>query len=309
MRTEEEFEAVEASFTSLCEQHGWQVEKKPLSYGIQLRIEDHASSATVNIYKGKRGVSVVIGGATKSELGKALLRFHSEHQVREVRFRRGERTEDRGYRFGGRPRIGTDEAGKGDYFGPLVVAAAYVDQTTEVDLLDLGLRDSKRIADERAKHMAEAIRGRIPFAVVVVGPEEYNQRYKEMRNLNKLLAWGHSLAIRRLLESVDCTTVLSDKFGDERYLTEALDAAGEGLKLFQFERAEADAAVAAASVLARDEYLRSLDALSRNVGLDLPKGATHVLEAGRILVARNGPEALRRVAKWHFKTTRQILAQ
>jgi ribonuclease HIII len=283
-------------------------DRKEIPYGLQLQIESEEGTATVNIYRGKKGVRVVIGGQASAELARALRRFESERQMGMVTFR-----QDNGarVRFAGQPRIGTDEAGKGDYFGPLVVAAVYVDGQTEAGLLDLGLRDSKRIGDVQVERLAQQVRERVPSAVVTLAPEEYNRRYKQMKNLNRLLAWAHALAIQRLWKEVDCATVLSDKFGDEGYLIKALGLAtppADGLKLYQFEQAEADTAVAAASVLARAEYLRQLQRLSTEVGMALPKGATHVVEAGRLLVERHGPDVLNRVAKWHFKTTRKILS-
>lgn len=307
MPHKQEFDALVQAYEKLCFGRGWTVtDRKEIPYGLQLRIEGDGNTATVNIYRGKKGVRVVIGGPAQSELVQALRRFESERQMEAAVFAaEGEEP----VRFAGRPRIGTDEAGKGDYFGPLVVAAVYVDGEREAELLDLGLRDSKRIGDVEAERLARQIGRRVPSAVVTLSPQQYNRRYEETANLNKLLAWAHVRAVERLLGDVDCRTVLADKFGNKRYLIEAVADSGRNIELYQFERAEADAAVAAASVLARAEYLRRLQKLSAEVGLELPKGATHVVEAGRRLVDRHGPEILKRVAKWHFKTTRRILSR
>lgn len=317
MHEKEKFDAVIQAYENLGSKRGWTIsERKSIPYGVQLRIEGEArtgsgrkrDTATVNIYHGKKGVRVVIGGSAKSELVRALRRFESERQMGSVVLTAENPASAGSVRFAGRPRIGTDEAGKGDYFGPLVVAAVYVDGGTEAGLLDLGLRDSKRIGDVQVARMARQIKERVPSAVVTLLPKEYNRRYDDVRNLNKLLAWAHAEAIQRLLAKVDCSLVLTDRFGNPRHLIQALGKFSLEIELHQFERAEADAAVAAASVLARAEYLRVLKKLSDKAGVELPKGATHVVEAGRRLVERHGPEALRRVAKWHFKTTRQILS-
>lgn len=203
--------------------------------------------------------------------------------------------------------IGTDEAGKGDYFGPLVVAAVYVDDATATQLRDLGVRDSKTLSDKRARELSARIRELCPSCVVAIGPERYNSIYAEMRNLNHLLAWAHGRAIEDLLGQVPCTRVLSDQFADKRVLQRALGPRGRMVDLEQRPRAEEDVAVAAASIVARAEFIDRLARLSASVGVDLAKGAgPPVLESGRRYVAKHGAAALDKVAKLHFRTTQQI---
>ncbi|MCA1838443.1 MAG: ribonuclease HIII, partial [Actinobacteria bacterium] len=119
-------------------------------------------------------------------------------------------------------RIGIDESGKGDYFGPLVIAAVYVTRETEQELVLMDARDSKRISDGRILEMAPDIRQLYPHSVVAIGPQRYNELYEKIRNLNRLLAWGHARALENLLERVDCGVAISDQFGDERYVLNAL---------------------------------------------------------------------------------------
>ncbi len=205
-------------------------------------------------------------------------------------------------------RIGTDESGKGDYFGPLVTAAVWVDDAVEKTLLDLGVRDSKKISDGRAKTLAGQIKGIAPYALVTVGPVKYNELYLKMRNLNKLLAWTHARAIEDLLKEVACDAVIADKFGDEKLIENALMKNGRKIKLIQRVRAEADTAVAAASIVARAEFLHRLDRLSEQGGVDLKKGAGSLVDDAGLIVVRAGGEArLKTVAKWHFKNTTKIL--
>ena len=204
--------------------------------------------------------------------------------------------------------IGTDEAGKGDYFGPLVVAGVYLDEKTAQEITHLGVRDSKRISDRRIVELAAEIRSRCPHSLVVIGPKGYNRLYGKIKNLNRLLAWGHARAIENLLAEVDCRRAISDRFGDERFIQRALLQRGRRIELEQRPRAEDDPAVAAASILARAEFIQRLEGLSRQVGVPLPKGATHVVKTGRQLVEKYGPKILSRVAKIHFKTTQKILA-
>ncbi len=208
----------------------------------------------------------------------------------------------------GRNRIGIDESGKGDYFGPLVIAAVYADTTRERELALMNARDSKRMSDGAILELAPDIRQVCPHSLVAIGPEKYNQLYTKIKNLNRLLAGGHARALENLLEQVDCGLAISDQFGDERYVQRALLERGKQIQLIQRTKAEADLAVAAASILARAEFLTRLSRLSSMVGTTLPKGASAAVElAGRMVAKKHGRERLAQVAKMHFKTTQAIL--
>lgn len=207
-------------------------------------------------------------------------------------------------------RIGIDESGKGDYFGPLVIAAVFVDATTQQELALMQVRDSKKISDGRILEMAPDIKTICPHSVIAIGPQKYNELYAKIRNLNRLLAWGHAKALENLLERVPCTRAISDQFGDERWVLQALQAKGRTITLEQRTKAESDLAVAAASILARAEFLVRLKRLSDEVGTTLPKGASPAVElAARMVVKKHGRERLAAVAKLHFKTTRAVLDQ
>lgn len=205
--------------------------------------------------------------------------------------------------------IGTDEAGKGDYFGPLVVAGVLATKKTGRELFASGVKDSKNLSDSTIKTLAENIKKTCPHALILIMPEAYNRLLSRMRNVNRLLAWGHARAIENILEKESCTYAISDQFGDERYITQALMKKGKDITLTQRPRAEEDIAVAAASILARNEFVERLAFLSREYGLLLPKGASsEVIEAGKAFVKKHGEGALSHVAKLHFKTTQQIIA-
>ena len=204
--------------------------------------------------------------------------------------------------------IGTDEAGKGDYFGPLVVAGVYATEQTAILLRQIGVRDSKTLSDKRIAAMGVEIRNTCPVSIVAIGPERYNQLYAKIRNLNRLLAWAHARVIENLLEKLTCERAVSDQFGDEQYLRRALLEKGKRIQLVQRHRAEDDLAVGAASIIARREFVRRLQQLSQAVGVELAKGAgPPVLVSARRFVEQHGGEALSTVAKLHFKTTQQIL--
>jgi ribonuclease HIII len=214
------------------------------------------------------------------------------------------------------PWIGTDESGKGDYFGPLVSAAVYVDESILDKLARLGVRDSKRLSDNQNRKLAQKIRATCEglYAEVVVPPDRYNDLYEQFRREGKtltlLLAWCHARALEDLLDVVDCSNVIADQFADKRYLQSRLLAKGraKGINLFQTPRAEANLAVAAASILARDRFLVWIEQESQKYKMILPKGASaEVVRAAQNFVQRFGEAELRKVAKLHFKTTASVL--
>jgi ribonuclease HIII len=209
------------------------------------------------------------------------------------------------------PHFGIDESGKGDFFGPLVIAGVYVDRGISRKFLQAGIQDSKRIgSDARIHTLADLIR-KTQGAVtdtVVIGPERYNDLYEKFGNLNSLLGWGHARVIENLLaKRPDCPRALSDKFADARVIERSLLQRGRAIQLEQRTKAESDLAVAAASILAREGFIDWLEKRGRALGFKLGRGvSTAVKEAARELVAKNGPEALRQVAKVHFRTAHEI---
>jgi ribonuclease HIII len=215
------------------------------------------------------------------------------------------------------PHIGTDEAGKGDYFGPLVSAAVFVNPESAPKLRQMGVRDSKTIADPTIRELAEKIR-RMPgvrCAVTPINPRKYNELYetfrKEGKNLNSLLAWGHGRSIETLLnvlgnESSGPKFVIVDQFADKHYIEQRTRKAG--IPVYQHPKAEADIAVAAASILARDGFLKWLERMSQRTQIVLPKGASPaVITAAKQFVRKWGAKWLGEVAKLHFRTTSQVL--
>ncbi|MEC4888675.1 MAG: ribonuclease HIII [Nitrospira sp.] len=206
-------------------------------------------------------------------------------------------------------RIGIDESGKGDYFGPLVIAAVFVNATTQGELALMQVRDSKKISDGRILEMAPDIKTICPHSIVAIGPQKYNELYAKIKNLNRLLAWGHARALENLLDQVSCERAIADQFGDERLILNALQDKGRKIVLEQRTKAESDIAVAAASILARAEFLLRLKRLSDEVGTTLPKGASPAVElAAKMVIKKHGKDRLETVAKLHFKTTQAVLA-
>ena len=216
-------------------------------------------------------------------------------------------------------RIGVDESGKGDFFGPLCIAGVYVNESVCRALVEAGVRDSKRISsDKRIVALAEAIR-KAPgcvWSVVPVGPESYNRLYGKMGNVNRLLAWGHARVIENLLEkgaAMDPSPVraISDQFAATKATVEkALLAKGRELELVQRHKAESDLAVAAASILARYEFVMRLAALGGEMEVELPRGAGKLVDvAAKALVDQHGEAGLNQVCKLHFRNAARALGR
>src|SRR5438046_2305382 len=210
------------------------------------------------------------------------------------------------------PRLGVDESGKGDFFGPLCIAGAYVNESVIKAWQDVGIRDSKNISsDKRIGELADVIQ-KTPgcvWTVVPVGNEAYNRLYQKMRSVNTLLAWGHARVIENLMGQKHRmqpppVRAISDQFASNKEtVAQALMSLGRQVELVQRHKAEEDLAVAAASILARDEFVTRLARLEKQFGMKFPKGASAAVDAAaKEFVTRYGAENLVKVAKVHFRT-------
>lgn len=208
---------------------------------------------------------------------------------------------------GNLPYIGTDESGKGDFFGPLVVAGVLVDENTKKLFTELGIKDSKTLKDDQMVKMAQQIQKHSTFSVVSMSNAKYNELYSKFKNLNKLLAWGHARVIENILEKNPCEYALSDKFGDESLIKNALLKKGQTIRLDQRVRAESDIAVAAASVLARATFVQKIKHMENFYGLTFPKGCnSQVKTSAGLFIQKYGKERLSEVCKTHFKTYNEL---
>jgi ribonuclease HIII len=208
-------------------------------------------------------------------------------------------------------RVGMDEVGKGDYFGPLIVCAALVTEPQATELLAIGVRDSKTLGDTTISNLAVKIR-KILFPeqirIVRIPPVRYNLLFERMRNVNRVLGWAHATALEDVLAFHEpCELAIADQFGDESYIEDSLKKRGKKVRLIQTPKAEREIAVAAASVLARDDLLRARLALHEEYAEDFPLGASNVEEFAKRLVGRLGTGALVATAKIHFATTERVL--
>ena len=210
------------------------------------------------------------------------------------------------------PRLGVDESGKGDFFGPLCVAGVYVNAAVVQAWADAGVRDSKNISsDRKISELAELIQGTpgCVCTVVPIGNEAYNRLYAKMGSVNTLLAWGHARVIENLMAQrhrmiPPPVRAISDQFArDKTTVAKALMSLGREIELVQRHKAEADLAVAAASILARNEFVTRLAKLESQFGVKLPKGASAAVDAAaKEVYNRQGVDLLAKVAKMHFRT-------
>ncbi len=210
------------------------------------------------------------------------------------------------------PRIGVDESGKGDFFGPMCIAGVYVNESVIASWKDVGIRDSKNISsDRRIAELADVIR-KTPgciSSVVPIGNEAYNRLYQKMRSVNLVLAWGHARVIENLMGNAarmipPPVRAISDQFAyDKAVVGKALMNLGRTIELVQRHKAEEDIAVAAASILARNEFVTRLAALCKQYEMTLPKGASAAVDAAaKEFIAKHGVDNLPKVAKMHFRT-------
>ncbi len=207
-------------------------------------------------------------------------------------------------------RMGVDESGKGDYFGPLVIASVFVAKKEAQALRNLGVRDSKTVTDKMVEILAAKIKKTQKYTVIAIGPEKYNQLYETMKNLNRMLAWGHARAIENMLDQVECRKAISDQFGNKKLIENALLKKGREIELVQMHRAESDIAVAAASIVARAEFLQRLRKLEETFKVELCKGASSKTKELALKIAKEkGMETLGKLVKLHFKTTDWIKSE
>ena len=211
------------------------------------------------------------------------------------------------------PHAGVDESGKGDFFGPLVISAVFLDENSARKLIELGVADSKSIKNpKKMLELAKEIKKECyeHCSVITIGNIAYNRMYNSFKNLNKLLAWGHAKSIENMLEKTpQCQVVISDQFArNKNVIKSALMEKGRQIELRQMHKAESDIAVAAASVLARATFVTQLNRISEQLGFELPLGCSSKVKDVALKIAQDkGVEVLDGVIKQHFKTRLEVL--
>ncbi|SHJ41121.1 ribonuclease HIII [Reichenbachiella agariperforans] len=286
---------------------------KEISYGIQFSVlKKGGAIGIVRIFRNNKGIVKYDYSQINDESKKQQIKWILEGETSTVSINdsiSSEQGSNIEY-----PNIGTDESGKGDYFGPLVTASVWVNKEIKNVLDRSGIRDSKKISDSRIIELAQIIKKSCngKFVVIEIPPVTYNNLYtqfkNEGKNLNVLLAWSHAKAIEELLEKVDSKIAISDQFADEKFIINKLQDKGKNIQLIQEHKAERYTSVAAASILARERFLEKLKKISIEYSIDFSKGASSlVVDQAREFVGKYGQEQLTNVAKLHFKTTEQVI--
>lgn len=289
---------------SVFEKNGVEVSHyEDIKYGLQFSIIIYENKCIIRVYENKkRGIRCDLSLIKDEKILKRISELIQINSVRAAHEGKDNAEEDSDTGL-----IGTDESGKGDYFGPLIIAGVYADAEMKEKLKEIGVADSKTLSDVKIRKLADEITGTCKYSVVIIGNKRYNELYDKIGNLNKLLAWGHARVIENLLEDVDCSNVLSDQFGSPELIKNALLERGRKINLEQRPRAEENVVVAAASILARNEYVKAMNKLAEEYGMELPKGSSSaVLEAARKFVLLHGKEKLINAAKLHFVITKKL---
>lgn len=269
------------------------------NYHYEFLVTREKEKIKLQVYFGKKGVKTVLQGDQSSKLYKELYKkFNSDLFPIDSE----QLAEPSCY-------IGTDESGKGDYFGPLVIAGVVVDESNFQFLKSIGVKDSKELSDSAIKKISSEIRSNheIKFNVISIYPKKYNELYNRVGNVNRILGWGHAKVIENLLEKHKVEEAISDKFGDEKYIYTSLQERGKNITLHQVTKAERYTAVAAASILARDKFNSWFKHEKEKLGFELPKGASENSEtAAKKLISKLGDHSPKDFVKLHFKNTLRL---
>lgn len=272
------------------------------AYSYQIVISRNRDKISLHIFFGKKGNKIVIQGDKDSKLYKEINDFIFGEKL--IDYNKPEVEPDYPY-------IGTDESGKGDYFGPLVIAGVFINPQEGNVLKALGIRDSKELSDQQIRALASEIRSikEIIYDIVLISPEKYNQLYEKMGNLNRLMGWAHSRVIENLLDKCDVNEAISDKFGNEKIILEALQTKGQQISLKQITKAEKFMAVAAASIIARNSVIEWFDNQSKKLKIKILKGSSEEVEKiAKKILDNYGEETLNKMVKLHFKTSKKIFS-
>ena len=282
--------------------------EKDIQYGHQLVFVRGEEKVTVSIYYNKKNQFRLVWPNSKNPLCIELMEHlgFSGQSAQE----QGARIEDLGLRDFKNCWAGSDESGKGDFFGPLVVAAVAVNNETANALTLAGVRDCKELTDKKVLELEAIIKEKaLAYSVLELLPEQYNLRYAQLKNLNTLNASGHFHALKNVLTAVpQAEGALIDQFLKDDIILNELRKVFPGKRFMQRPRAEANVAVGAASVLARAQFVRSMDDLAQQAGVaELPKGSGPVQAAvAREIAAKFGKENLTKFVKTHFVTYKEV---
>ena len=207
--------------------------------------------------------------------------------------------------------IGSDEVGTGDYFGPIVVTASYVSKDNIDFLLDLKVKDSKKLTDDQILKIVPQIIKKIPYQTFVLKNEEYNNHKNNNINMNQMKAILHNKVLYELKQkNLKYDYIVIDQFEPPKsYYNHISKSTRRVQDIFFLTKAEDQClSVACSSLISRYIFLKEMDKLSNELGINLPKGANPMVdEVGKKIVAKYGKNKLNSIAKLNFKNTDKIL--
>lgn len=271
------------------------------AFNYEITVNKNKESIKVLVYFGKKGVKTVLQGNKESLLYKQINKLLYGEEL----FIENNSIEMQNFD----EYIGTDESGKGDYFGPLVTAAVYTNKQISFELEQIGVKDSKLISDNEIKKIETDVKKIIKskFEIILINPEKYNLLFEQFKNLNKILAWAHTKAIQNLIASVNCNNVICDKFGNEYLIRSELSKKNIDINIFQTTKGERFTGVAAASILARAKVIDWFKNKSKEIGLEIPKGAGEQVNlVAQKILQKTDKEYLSKMIKFHFKNSQNI---
>lgn len=208
--------------------------------------------------------------------------------------------------------IGSDEVGTGDYFGPIVVTASYVSRENIDFLLDLGVKDSKKMTDDKILKIVPEIIKKIPYQTFILKNEEYNSYKMKNMNMNQMKAILHNKVLFEIKsKGYSYDYIVVDQFENPHaYFKHIYTTPKKVTDIFFLTKAEDQClSVACSSMISRYIFLKEMDRLSHELGVILPKGANPMVDETAIaIVKKYGKDKLNSIAKLNFKNTEKILS-
>ena len=208
--------------------------------------------------------------------------------------------------------VGSDEVGTGDYYGPIVVTASYVNKEDISFLTELGVKDSKKLSDEQILKIVPKIIKKIKYKTIMLSNKEYNEKYGKDMNMNKIKAVLHNKVLTEMVKDNDYDYIVVDQFEPESSYYNHLSEVPNPLKGITFITKAEDKclSVACSSLISRYIFIKEIDKLGDKYGIFLPKGANYYVEdVGIKLVEKYGLDVLKEVAKLNFSNTDRILKE
>lgn len=205
------------------------------------------------------------------------------------------------------PQIGTDESGKGDLFGPLVIAGVLIEKKDIPELIDIGIKDSKKISNIGLNKLKTIIERKFMHSVILITPRKYNELHSKLKSVNKILGWAHARAIENLLKEKNANLIIIDMFANPEFIRSYMFHKAREKEFIIEKGAEKHLSSALASVIARIHYIDYIKKMEHKYQMRFPKGAGDIVNKAAIeFINKYGKELLPHVAKMHFKNIKNL---